>query len=353
MSNGQWQPPPPQGPWGSQPQQPAPAYPQQPQQPPPGYGAAPGYPQQPQQPPPGYPQQSQQPPLGYGAAPGYPQQPGYGAPAAPNFEANPFGDMNSGEQIRSLPFLGTDGVDGPPIEGDYKLNLRLVKYKNLRSGGKAIIVEADILESNQPQRPAGTAASVFLMQGQDMSGINTTAFIAAVFGVDPVKLPKNSLAAPWVDPRAGRSLTWTEYAMESIRDDNPWKDRKVACSVVATTKKNGDPFSRHDWQPYDTMVIRERAAPASVAAPAYPAPATPPVVWGQQPLPGAPAPGAWGQQPQPGAAAQPPGPPPLPAQWNQPPAGAVQQQAPAPPAQNWAPTPGVVPTGPWGQTPQR
>ncbi len=397
--NAPWQQPPAQGPWGPQPtQQPgqAPAY-QQPQQPQyaPQPGQAPAYaqpqPQVYQQQPMAAPQQyapaPQQPNPAWGqpaAMPQYPQQ-AYGQQPAQPPGFNPFGEMNSGEQMRKAPFLGSMSKEGPNIEGDYILEVAEIKYKGkIRDGGNSqVIINVDIIESNQPLRPAGSSACVFIPQGMDMSDMNTTAFISAVFGVDPVTLPKNSVTTPWADPRDGRPRAWNQYAMEMIGTDNPWKGRRVGCSVVEMTLKKGGLFSRHDWLPAAQMKIVPRTFATQAAPSAMPsaAPGTP-LTWGQVPpqfaaQPGAapagmqapqyappgapqqgfapPPPPQQAQQPAPGSWNQPPQAP-APAQWNAPPGQAPMQQQPmqqqpAAPAQ-WNQPPGAPP-GPWGQPPNR
>ena len=183
-----------------------------------------------------------------------------------------------------------------------------------------------------------------------MSGINTTAFIASIFGVDPINLPRNSVVTPWVDPAAGRPLMWEEYLPQAIDQSNPWKGRKLAASVVRTTKKNGEPFGRTDWKPYADMVVAPRTfAPAPVAAPQFQQPpmqynpnvppqfAPPPQQWAGQPMQGQ-QPPQYPQQPMQQAPQQP-------GQW--------PQQGPtpgAPPPQQWpGQPPGALPPGSWGR----
>ena len=323
-SNGQWAPPPAQGPWGQPPQQPVGAPP-------------PGYPQQAAQPPTAAPQQTWQQPVAApppAAAPAAaPQQtwqqpvgvppPGYWGqqPAAapqPNFNANPFAGMTSGDQTGSRrPYLE---------DGYYKLLIQANKYKPARSGKQLYITEVRITASNVAARPVGMECSCFIDMGNmDMRGKNLSALASAVYGFDPKKLPKDSVIAPWNDPQYQRPLRWDEYALMSIGDNQPWVGREVGCHVTTIDTKGGGEFSLHEWAPAEGFVI--------------PAPA--PQVQQAAPPPGA----QLGQQPY-----IPPG--------QSPPAGWAPAQQ--PPATVAAPTPGWTPpgappggvAGPWGQLPR-
>lgn len=292
----------------------------------------------------------------------------------PNYDANPFAGMTSGEQIRSYPFLGTLDKDGPPVKGAYKLRLQAIKYKKINSGTTHLIIEVLVTESNQVLRPAGMVCSIFIKQGTVMSGPNNVAFVAAVLGMNPTALPKDSTHAPWADQRVGRHMAWSEYANEAIQPENPWANREVGCFAEPIKTKAGDDHTRMDWTPIAEMVVPATPAPAPEQPPAPlpfnpgampgafgPPPgafgAPPPAGW--QSAPGAPPvgpAGSWGQPPapmgyppqgqppqqwqQPG---QPPQLPPQQPQWQQP----AQQQL--PPQQQ----PGQMPPGSWGQPPNR
>jgi hypothetical protein len=271
MTNG-WQPPG-GGNWGQQAQPP----PQQPQQPQQG-----GYPQQQQQG--GYPQQPQG---------GYPQQPQGGYPGQPNFNTDPFAGLNSGEPIERHPYLNPGYA--------YKLRIHAIRMKPQRQGGKLLyIIEHDILETNDPQLPAGSRASSMIdMSNINMRGINMAKFVSAVHGVDPGSIPQNSTVAPWQDAATGQQREWSDYARESIHDTNPWAGREVGCRTEATTTQGNKPFTVHNWCPIDDLEI-------PVAAAAFPAqpPQQPQQAWQpqqphqpQQPQ-GAPQGGYAPQQPQ-------------------------------------------------------
>jgi hypothetical protein len=321
MSNGQqWQPPQ----WGQpgaapQPQQgyaqpvpqpvPQQGYAQPVPQPVPQQGYAQPQPQQPAYQQPGY--GYQQPQQGY--AQPTPQQ-GYAQPPYSQHAAgdNPFAGMNSGEQIRRLPSLGGDEGEGV-IEGSYLLEVKAIKLKRNRKNGKwNLILEHLIEQSNQPLRPAGMMCSSFIPLGMDMSGVNWSAYVAAIHGVQPTALPKNSIVAPWPDAQYGRPLSWDEYGQLATADNNPWAGRKVGCAIMKIQTGAGDDFPRHDWTPAAEMVIPQRQQAPAPPQQAFGAPQAaftqPPMAIPQQAFgaPPQPAPGApWGG-PQGGAPQAPP-----------------------------------------------
>lgn len=209
------------------------------------------------------------------------------------FAGNPFAGMTSGDQTSGTrhPFLGGD--KGEALEGDYKL---LVKRVAVRGRQKPYyIIEVQIEESNQPQRPVGMTCSCFIdLTNTDMRGKNISGFISAVFGVDPTTLEKDSAATPW------DGQEWGAYAQWSVAEDNPLAERKIGCRVMTTITKNNTEFSVHNWVPYDMMIVPARVfaqpQPRPVAVPAagfgQTGAFTPPAPPGPQPSP-APTPGGF------------------------------------------------------------
>lgn len=274
-----------------------------------------------------------------------------------NFRANPFEGMTSGDQSvgERLPFLD---------DGDYKLRIQKTV---IRGRDKPYFIsELEILDSNVPTRPKGMRCVSFVadLTNASMRGKNIAGYITAVFGFDPAQLPKDSVVAPWIDPSAGRNVSWGEYAPWVAGEENPFAGREVGCRVrTILTQETKSEFSQHIWVPIQMMVIPPHPhvsdrKPKSQAAPAG-APGATPGAWGppggpaqhvapgggpwQPPGQGTPPPG----QPQPGGqpapfggagypqGAPPAGAPPAgpgPAPWASPPAGFPQppQGAPQP-----------------------
>lgn len=215
---------------------------------------------------------------------------------------NPFAGITSGDQAGGAryPFLGGD--KGDPLNGDYKLSIHQIVIRGRSKPN--YIVEVDILESNQPQRPAGMRCVCFIdIHNADTRGKHLCGLICAIYGYDPLTLPKDSAVAPWTDLINGQQVNvpWDQYIQWSCSDQNPFANRKVGCTVRTIETAQGNDFSLHNWKPFDTMII-PAAAPFAVAAAArVAAPATPAMApGGFAPPPGAPAPGFGppaGQQP--------------------------------------------------------
>jgi hypothetical protein len=180
---------------------------------------------------------------------------------------NPFSGITSGDQAGGAryPFLGGD--KGDPLNGDYKLNIHQIV---IRGRGKPnYIVEVDILESNQPQRPPGMRCVCFIdITNADTRGKHLCGLISSIYGYDPLTLPKDSAVAPWTELVNGQqvNVAWADYIQWSCSEQNPFANRKVGCNVRTTETAAGNDFSLHTWIPYDKMII-PAAAPITVARP--------------------------------------------------------------------------------------
>jgi hypothetical protein len=161
--------------------------------------------------------------------------------------------------------------------------------KPARASGKWLfIIETEVRESNNPNRPPGMVCSSFIdLSNRDLAGRHIAGFVTAVHGYDPERLPKDSPVAPWVEPATGRQMQWGEYAAHAAHDNNPWAGREVGCTVTTIDTKAGDDFSLHKWKPAATMVVGPMRA---AAAPVAPQAAAPGASWGV--APGAPPPAA-------------------------------------------------------------
>ncbi len=262
MTNGQgngWTPPQGGGNWGNpaQPPQQPQQQPQQqqyqpPQQPPPQHPQQGHYQsqQQPQQQPPQQPPQQQyQQPAGF-AQPQQPPMQGGMPGQPPNFQQDPFAGLNSGDTSERHPFLNAGFA--------YKLRIHRIHFRPARSGKALYIIEADVLETNDPGLPPGTRTSSFIdMSNADMRGANIARFVSALFGWNPSSLPKNSDQAPWPDAQTGQHRTWTDYAHESVADTNPWGGRDIGCRTEMNAKRT---FTNHNWAPFAETDIPVLAA---------------------------------------------------------------------------------------------
>lgn len=185
------------------------------------------------------------------------QQMGMGMPD----NSNPFQGMTSGDQSGGAryPFLGSSGKgdDAVSFNGDYKLKIVGLKFKRTRQSNKPnYIVEAEIMESNQPERPPGMICSIFIDLGNPDTGFrHLAAFLASVYGYEPTKLPKDSQTAPWNDEATGHPAEWMATAMRSIQADQPFVGHEVGCHVTQIILGNGKPWSLHTWVPISALTV--------------------------------------------------------------------------------------------------
>ena len=337
--------------------------------------------------PPGYPQP------GVAMQPGPPMQPGMPMPGqqmppgtgmqAPA-TVNPFAGMTSGDQSGSArhPFLSGE-KEGDSYNGSYRLKVVGLKFLETRAHKMFYIIEAEIQESNQPDRPPGMVCSVFIDLGnRDTGPKHLAGFLASVFGYDPLQLPKDSPVAPWADP-SGQAPSWESVAQASIDPSQPLVGRELGCTVVQIKTGQGKPWSLHTWSPIGNFVIPPSVPPLLFPNPVKggaPAGVAPPPGWGPPPAgapqvmagppPASAIPAQAGYPPQPGYPLQPgypPQAPPMPPQ-AAPPAQYPPQAAPVGPPAQYAPQaappaqypPQAAPAGPpaphtpagsWGGTP--
>ena len=149
------------------------------------------------------------------------------------------------------------------LAGTYKIKISAVKMILSRKGENMFVVEADILESDNPERRPGTKASqVINLTKHDSAPGNIKAFMAAALDVPAEEITESEcdLACSETNPLAGTIM-------------------KLGCTMTKT-RANTD-FTIHQWsfvsEP-DGAVAAPRAnpaAPKAAAAPPPPAPAVP------------------------------------------------------------------------------
>jgi len=136
------------------------------------------------------------------------------------------------------------------LPGKYRVEIEAVKTVKSSKNGKAYWVnECLILESNCPERPAGTNASQVIEIGNVMGPINIKAFVAAATGIDPTADDVNDLLiAEW------EALTEVQMNIEEIceyvcdEEENPLQGLIMDLTTAnVKTKKNTD-FTKHFWK---------------------------------------------------------------------------------------------------------
>lgn len=138
--------------------------------------------------------------------------------------------------------------------GKYRVKINAVKWIKGQLGKEFFVVEMVVLQSNNPDIPVHSERSwVVSMEASNvMRWPNVKAFIAAASGVDGTLDNATALIEEvWskLDPE-GRVLTLDQIMDEFIIGEaNALRDLEMNLECVQVTKKDGDPFTKHNWQP--------------------------------------------------------------------------------------------------------
>lgn len=122
------------------------------------------------------------------------------------------------------------------LEGRYKVRIDTCKAIVSRNGIAFFVVEATILESNNPERPAGSRCSWLQKIQTDMGPVNIKKFVGAANGLDP--------ASEEVNREVNQDVV--EYV---VSDDQPLAGTVMPLQCVLTETKAGNPFTIHNWEP--------------------------------------------------------------------------------------------------------
>lgn len=127
-----------------------------------------------------------------------------------------------------------------------------------KGGHQQLIVEMRILESNDPARPIGCAASWVLNTNHQPWKGNYTWFLAACAGIH---ISDEANVKKVITPQVA------EFAVVQ-NPVSPLKGRIVAvqCETITTQGKK-QPFTKHMWEPVDQAQWQPRAAQVLSAAP--------------------------------------------------------------------------------------
>lgn len=128
------------------------------------------------------------------------------------------------------------------LPGQYKVKLLAVKMIVSRKKDDLFIVECEILESNNPDRPVGSKASQVINLKQDAAMGNIKGFLAAANGIHPGDTAR-------VDAEIDEDVS--EYAVSS---DNPLAGTILNLSCVNVKTRAGGDFTLHHWDPCEQPV---------------------------------------------------------------------------------------------------
>jgi len=121
------------------------------------------------------------------------------------------------------------------LEGTYRVRVVKCAAISSRTGIPFFIVEAEILESNHPERPPGMVCAQVIKMATDMGPINVKRFIAAANGIDPNSNEANEQVNEEV----------CEYA---VSDEQPLTGIELGLQCVNTQTQRGTDFTIHHWQ---------------------------------------------------------------------------------------------------------
>ena len=122
------------------------------------------------------------------------------------------------------------------LEGLYKVEIKKVLTLLSRKKEQLFIVEAAILESDNPNRKKGTGASWVVNLKQDAALGNIKGFLRAANGEDP----------------HDEDVVVTEEEVEfACSEENPLAGVVMGLECVATKTRAGGDFTLHKWQRAD------------------------------------------------------------------------------------------------------
>jgi hypothetical protein len=149
--------------------------------------------------------------------------------------------------------------------GRYKVKVKKTAAQRSQKNGKNyFIVEAEILESDNPKRKPGSTASQVIDIGNIMGFPNIKAYLAAANGIDPTDTAAVDEALGTVtDDRGKVTRDLCEEAAEyAVSEDNPLEGTILDLECVEILTKDKRPFTKHIWSPSEEL-LAQLANPAA------------------------------------------------------------------------------------------
>ena len=140
------------------------------------------------------------------------------------------------------PFNAIDGADATGQRNPYLLRgqylLRIVQCKSFESRQRKLfyLVELDVVQSDNHDRPEGMRVSWMTNLGLDMGPINVKRFLGAAMGMDPS------------DPKVNQEIN-SDVARMSVDDTQPLHGTLIYAQCSDITTKAGTPFLDVRWAP--------------------------------------------------------------------------------------------------------
>ncbi len=123
------------------------------------------------------------------------------------------------------------------LPGKYALECRANKTGTTREGRAFFVCEFTILESSNPERPAGTSVSMMVMLDKYIETAlgNIKGYIAALYDIPEVEVDEAGVEA-------------------LVAADNPGAGIKVRAIASNTKTKAGKDFTKVQFEPYELPV---------------------------------------------------------------------------------------------------
>ncbi|MFQ5339925.1 MAG: hypothetical protein ACE5F6_00105 [Anaerolineae bacterium] len=134
--------------------------------------------------------------------------------------------------------------------GKYRVKLKAVKKVKGQKGDNFLVIEMDVLASNNPEIQVGVEKSQVIKMGGPMSLPNIKGFIAAVSGVDPTLDNVNDLIEEYwfKNNPQGVRLPLSRIVDELVVQYNALEGVVMNLECVSITTQSGNPFTKHIWE---------------------------------------------------------------------------------------------------------
>jgi hypothetical protein len=146
-------------------------------------------------------------------------------------------------------------------DGTYRVKLQRVFQKEKR-GGKVnyLIVETEILESNNPERPVGTKPSVMYGDDKDATPGNIKGFmgvgVAAMSCLDGLAMTPTQAEKEYLSGDAGK----VEKFCEELVEEGALAGLELMVEAVGIKTKAGDDFTKIIWSVPNDTAAKGKAA---------------------------------------------------------------------------------------------
>jgi len=132
--------------------------------------------------------------------------------------------------------------------GMYKVRIKAVKWVKASVGTKEFcIIETDVLESSNPEVPAGSERSHVIDMSTVMGMPTIKSFVACVSGVDPSSESINDEVVDYWAKATGSYSPFAKICDLICSDANPLEGEEMELECVEITTREGKPFTKHNW----------------------------------------------------------------------------------------------------------